>query len=144
MKEGDPWMLSFVWDRRILLGGITVGGEGGTRNERTEVQPKEGDGLGGTTCGLVGCGGLGHPRDREPKGERPGSRTRGRRLSSHTERWGPQGNTREPEGKSISRAGTLSCRWASYRRTEGKERLNQMDVQSKGKRVLRVCLDYQR
>src|SRR5882762_8984582 len=58
-------------DRRILLGRITVGGEGGTRNERTEVQPKEGMDLRGTTCDLVGCGGLGHPRDREPKGERP-------------------------------------------------------------------------
>jgi len=32
------------------------------------------DGFGGTTCDLVGCGGLGHPRDREPKGERLGSR----------------------------------------------------------------------
>ena len=86
---------------RILLGGITVGGEGGTRNERTEVQSEGRDGLSGTTCGLVGYGGLGHPRDREPKGERP---ERGREEGGYPPT--PKGRVRR--GMQESQRGSLS------------------------------------
>src|SRR5882762_11838468 len=93
-------------DRRILLGRITVGGEGGTRNEGTEVQPKEGMDLGGTTCGLVGCGGLGHPRDKEPKGEHP---ERGREEGGYP-----------PTPKGRVRRGIQESQWGSL--SPGQER----------------------
>jgi len=86
---------------RVLLGGITVGGEGGNEEQKNRSSTEGRDGLRRTTCDLVGCGGLGHPRDKEPKGERP---ERGREEGGYPST--PKGRVRR--GIQESRRGSLS------------------------------------
>src|SRR5882762_1916531 len=87
---------------RILLGGITVGGEGGNEERENRSSTEGRDGLRGTTCGLVGYEGLGHPRDKGPKGERP---ERGREEGGYppTPKGGVRRGIQESQGKSDER-----------------------------------------
>ena len=73
----------------------------GNEEQKNRSSTEGRDGLRGTTCGLVGCGGLGHPRDREPKGERP---ERGREEGGYPPT--PKGRVRR--GIQESQRGSLS------------------------------------
>jgi len=96
-------------DGRILLGGITVRGEGGTRNDRTEVSTEGKGWIKGNDMWSGWLWGLGHPRDRELKGERP-ERGREEEVILPHRKVGSAEECKRARGEAVSRAGMLNCK----------------------------------